>query len=77
MKTVWANAHVGSNPTLSARHCKIPKLFKLRDFLYLSMVHGIFASYMFHRNHTKINVAYTRFNLQFYVKIYDNFVMRF
>ena len=77
MKTVWANAHVGSNPTLSARHCKIPKLFKLRDFLYLSMVHGIFASYMFHRNHTKINVDIHVLTCNFTSKIYDNFLMRF
>ncbi len=57
LKTVWANAHVGSNPTLSARHCKIPKSLKLRDFLYLSMDCGVFASYIFQRNHAKISVT--------------------
>nr|DAJ43173.1 MAG TPA: hypothetical protein [Caudoviricetes sp.] len=35
---------------------KIPKSLKLRDFLYLSMVCGVFVPYIFHRNHTKINV---------------------
>ena len=60
-----------------ARHCKIPKSLKLRDFLCLSMVCGVFVPYIFHRNHTKINVDIHVLTCNFTSKIYDNFLMRF